>query len=60
MKNTFNVVFLFQEIPQSLWYLSFALIKRQRYIMQLIKEEVQAEKRGGFRKTGGKQLVIIE
>ncbi|KAK3591803.1 hypothetical protein CHS0354_007655 [Potamilus streckersoni] len=39
-------------IPQSLWFLSVALHKRQKYLIQLIKSEVMREKQGLIRKSG--------
>ncbi|GAB1601363.1 uncharacterized protein LOC115217462 [Argonauta hians] len=39
-------------LPQGLWYLSVTLHKRQRYLMHLIREEAQKEKRGCYKKTG--------
>ncbi|KAL3873670.1 hypothetical protein ACJMK2_036780 [Sinanodonta woodiana] len=39
-------------IPQSLWFLSVALHKRQKYLIQLIKSEVKREKQGLIRKSG--------
>ncbi|KAL8622836.1 hypothetical protein ACOMHN_026957 [Nucella lapillus] len=40
------------EMPQSLWYLSVTLHRRQRYLIQLMKEELERERRGRIPKCG--------
>ncbi|XP_046355927.1 uncharacterized protein LOC124134881 [Haliotis rufescens] len=40
------------EIPQSLWYLSVTLHRRQRYLLELVQKEVQREREKRLPKAG--------
>ncbi|XP_064600394.1 uncharacterized protein LOC135466686 [Liolophura sinensis] len=40
------------DIPQSLWFLSVALHKRQKYVLQLVYQEVKREQEGRLKKSG--------
>lgn len=42
----------FGDIPRELWYLSVALHQRPRYLLQLVREEIEKDKKHYLRRTG--------
>ena len=42
-----------QDIPQELWYLYVALHQRPRYLMQLVRDEIDRENKHFLRRSGG-------